>query len=118
MTVFEWHARWRDERRKERALYLEYGFNPDATHEGVRRTTEVAPRVSKERLRLHGMHSWRNTGVSLMGIVHLRPANVRRFTCAAGAHVPKPTRRGRCRGARAQTRTASCNGRDAVILVS
>jgi hypothetical protein len=44
--------------------------------------------------------------------------NVRRFTCTAGAHVPKPTRHGRCRGGRPKRQTAICNGRVAVILVS
>jgi len=44
--------------------------------------------------------------------------NVRRFTCAAEAHVPKPTRHGRCRGGRAKTQAAICNGRVAMALVS
>jgi len=48
----------------------------------------------------------------------IRRPDARRFTCAAGAYVPKPTRRGRCRGVRAKAQTAICNGRVAVILVS
>jgi hypothetical protein len=40
------------------------------------------------------------------------------LSCTARAHVPKPTRHGGCRGARAKTQSAICNRRDAVILVS
>jgi hypothetical protein len=55
--------------------------------------------------------------LGLLGKRSLRRPNAHRFTCAAGAHVPKPTRRGRCRGGRAKTQPAICNGRVAVILV-
>jgi hypothetical protein len=35
------------------------------------------------------------------------------LSCTARAHVPKPTRHGGCRGARAKTQPAICNRRDA-----
>jgi hypothetical protein len=38
------------------------------------------------------------------------------LSCTARAHVPKPTRHGGCREARAKTQTAICNRRDAAIL--
>src|ERR1044071_3324619 len=75
------------------------------------RASPVALRYSEQSMTSGCFNYWRD--------LHRRPgdelcpANGLSLSCTARAHVPKPTRHGGCRGARAKTQTANCNRRDA-----
>jgi hypothetical protein len=76
--------------------------------------TELTDERSGNRVRAA---SWEYEPDAGRPSVFAGPYNVRRLSCTAKAHVPKPERRGGCRRGVAKPRLANCNRRDVAHIL-